>query len=49
MLYEFSFIESIFRVNVHLSPEVLNGRLNLPLNNDDILGLVMVYYDDDEE
>lgn len=46
-LYDYSTIIEIFRVNVHGSPEQLNSRMNVPLNDDDILGFVMVYYDDE--
>jgi hypothetical protein len=48
-LYDYSFIVEIFRVNVHGSTTNLNSRLKLPLNEEDILGLVMVYYDEEDE
>jgi len=37
----------MFRVNVHKSETELNTRLKIPFDKDDILGLVMIYYDDD--
>ena len=46
MLYDYSFMISVFRVNIHDSPQKLNSRADLPLNKDDILCFVMVYYDD---
>lgn len=47
-LYDYSFIVEIFRVNVHGSTTNLYSRLKVPLNEEDILGLVMVYYDDED-
>lgn len=46
MYYEYSYIVDVFRVNVHKSPFELNTRLKVPLDKEDVLGLVMVFYDD---
>lgn len=43
--YDFSYIVEIFRVNVHESPLNLNTRMKVPFGKEDILGLVLIYYD----
>ena len=48
MLYDFSCIQAIFRVNIHESLTKLNTRVDLPLNKDDVLAFLMVYYEDDD-
>lgn len=47
MYYDYSYIVEVFRVNVHKSATELNTRLKVPFEKEDILGLVLVYYDDE--